>query len=170
MPAVVLFLCTANYYRSRLSELLFRYHAERLGLDWDTDSKGILDRMRGMGLSPTAARYLEKVGLGEMAKMPREPAVASLEDFMATRLVIAVNRAEHEPLLRQRFGRIPVELEKTGRLRYWNIFDVPNKSGLSRIFSWGDSSSQPEDSSTEHIDFAVQALVHELLAKGKEGK
>ena len=82
----VLFLCTANYYRSRLSELLFRFHAERLGLDWDTDSKGILDRMRGMGLSPTATRYLEKLELGEMAKMPREPAVASLEDIMETHL------------------------------------------------------------------------------------
>jgi protein-tyrosine phosphatase len=164
---VVLFLCTANYYRSRLSELLFRWHAERLGLDWDTDSKGILDRMRGMGLSPSAAQYLEKIGLAEMAQMPREPAVASLEDLMETRLVVALNRTEHEPLLRQRFGRIPVELEKTGRLRYWNIFDVPNKSGLSRLFSWGDLGNQPEISSTEHINFAVQSLVHELLGNEK---
>jgi protein-tyrosine phosphatase len=166
----VLFLCTANYYRSRLSELLFRFHAERLGLDWDTDSKGILDRMRGMGLSPTATRYLEKLELGEMAKMPREPAVASLEDIMETHLVVALNRAEHEPLLRQRFGRIPVELEKTGRLRYWNVFDVPSRTGLSRIFSWGDPGSQPEDSSTEHVNFAVQSLVHELLSKEKRAE
>jgi protein-tyrosine phosphatase len=164
----VLFVCTGNYYRSRLSELLFRYHAERTGLDWDTNSMGLLNRTSHAGLSPSATRYLEKVGLAEMAALPREPQVATLDDLLRVRLVVALNRVEHEPLLRQRFGHIPSELHKLGRLRFWNVFDIPVQSGWTRILNWKeDPGSQPETSGGEHIDFAVQTLVAELARQEK---
>lgn len=171
LPAEVLFLCTGNYYRSRLSEMLFRYHAERTGLNWQSDSKGLLRRTVHQGLSPSAVRYLEKLGLAEMAALPRPPEVASLDDLLRVRLVVALNRDEHEPLLRERFGHVPVQLEQAGRLRYWNVFDVPVQSGWARLLQWnGEAGSQPESSSGEHIDFAVQVLVVELLRKENERK
>ncbi len=164
----VLFLCTGNFYRSRLSELMFRHHAEKMELDWNTDSKGVISKIRHQGISPSAVAYLEKMGLEEMAAMPRDPESVTIEDIMRVKLVVAVNRVEHEPLLRQRFGRIPVELEKMGRLRYWNVFDIPTPGGgLAKLLRWRESvGSQPETSSGEHIDFAVRTLVRELKELG----
>ncbi len=171
LPPEVLFLCTGNYYRSRLSELLFRYHAERAGLNWQSDSKGLLRRTAHQGLSPCAVRYLERVGLAEMAALPRQPEVASLDDLLRVKLVVALNRDEHGPLLRERFGHVPVQLEQAGRLRYWNVFDIPVQSGWARLLQWnGESGSQPEASGGEHIDFAVQVLVAELLRQENERK
>lgn len=164
----VLFLCTGNFYRSRLAELLFRHHAEQAGLDWNVDSKGILSKTSHAGLSPSAAAYLDKVGLAEMAAVPRDPESVKVEDLLRVKLVVALNRIEHETLLRNRFGRIPVELEKLGRLRYWNVFDIPIRSGWTRILQWNDNTgTQPETSGGEHIHFAVQALVGELARKGR---
>ena len=36
----VLFLCSANYYRSRFAEHFFNWHAENSGLRWKAISKG----------------------------------------------------------------------------------------------------------------------------------
>jgi protein-tyrosine phosphatase len=37
----ILFLCTGNYYRSRFAEELFNHHAERAGLYWVAQSRGL---------------------------------------------------------------------------------------------------------------------------------
>ena len=63
-----------------------------------------------------------------------------------------------------RFGQIPRHMEKQGKLRYWNIDDLPRpRSFLQLLFNSKQAApTQREESGTEHVDFAVQALVREL--------
>ena len=37
----ILFLCTGNYYRSRLAEVLFNSVAGKMGLPWQASSRGL---------------------------------------------------------------------------------------------------------------------------------
>jgi len=44
----VLFLCTGNYYRSRLAEILFNHLAKERTLDWHADSSGLNGQADGI--------------------------------------------------------------------------------------------------------------------------
>ena len=70
-------------------------------------------------------------------------------------------------MMKRRFGQAPSLMEKQGRLRYWNVYDLPGSGGLLKsLFRSGtERSAQEEVSGTEHVDFAVQSLVWELLRK-----
>jgi len=50
----VLFLCSANYYRSRFAEYLFNWLAPQRGLLWRAESRGLeVDRWGDLGpISP----------------------------------------------------------------------------------------------------------------------
>jgi hypothetical protein len=65
MPRHVLFLCTGNYYRSRLAEELFNHRAERLGLDWRATSRALaIERGAEENVGPIsdhAIRALDKL-------------------------------------------------------------------------------------------------------------
>jgi protein-tyrosine phosphatase len=166
-----LFICTGNYYRSRLAEILFNHYASTHELAWDADSRGLIEKVRYEGLSPSAVRYLQSKKFEGIEQYGRNPEAATLKDLERADLVIALNRTEHEPLLKMRFGQVPQVMEKRGKLRYWNVYDVPGSgSFLKGLFRPGpERSSQEEDSGTEHIDFAVQSLVWEL-ARNPEHK
>ncbi|MBI1842439.1 MAG: hypothetical protein HYR88_16500 [Verrucomicrobia bacterium] len=163
----VLFVCSGNFYRSRLSEILFNHYATEADISWSADSRGLLERVRHEGLSPSAIRYLERKRLEGVEQYGRNPLTAVLKDLEKADLVIALNREEHEPMMKGRFGQAPSILEKRGKLRYWNVYDLPGSGGfLKGLFHSGpERSAQEEVSGTEHVDFAVQALVWELLRK-----
>jgi hypothetical protein len=62
----VLFLCTGNYYRSRFAEELFNHQAERAGLDWIAQSRGLaLERgAQNVGpISPFALHALKEMAV-----------------------------------------------------------------------------------------------------------
>ena len=59
----VLFLCSGNYYRSRLAEILFNHEAAAAGIPWVADSRGMLAAGELKGLSEHAASYLKLAGL-----------------------------------------------------------------------------------------------------------
>ncbi len=166
-PKKLLFVCTGNFYRSRLAELLFNHYAERDGLDWRAESRGLLDKIGQQGLSPSAVRYLEERQLGALLAEARNPRSIRFDDLESFDLIVGLSRSEHEGLFLTRFGQIPRHLAKQGKLRYWNVDDLPPPGSnliraLSALFGGKEPPGQREESGTEHIDFAVQALVREL--------
>lgn len=167
-PKRLIFICTGNYYRSRLAELLFNHYNAGNGLPWTAESRGILENFGHQGISPHAVGYLRKRELGNLAEAPPDPLPLMVGDFENAALLIALNRSEHEPMLREKFGQIPRILARQGKLRFWNVCDVPEEeSGIVRMFGRRPTRvSQPPDSGTEHIDFAIRSLLQELGESG----
>ncbi|MFP4351435.1 MAG: low molecular weight phosphatase family protein [Puniceicoccaceae bacterium] len=117
MPRV-LFICTANYYRSRFAEAVFNHLAAKRGSSWTAFSRGIVPEEAPPGLSPHAANGLRLAGV-DPSFIPREKTPLCEADFDAAARVVALKREEHEPMLRERFGAF------VGRVEFWNVSDVP---------------------------------------------
>jgi len=117
----VLFICTANYYRSRFAEAVFNHLAARRGVDWRAFSRGIMPEEAPPGLSPHAANGLRLVGVAQEF-YPEEKTPLAAEDFGAADRVIALKKDEHDPMLRERF---PDYLD---RVEFWDVSDIPHIS------------------------------------------
>ena len=104
----ILFLCTGNYYRSRFAEELFNHHAERAGLDWVAQSRGLALERGAHNVGPISPFALH-------ALFPRQ---CTVDDLSGADFLVAVKEAEHRPLMRERFG------EWEHRADYWNVHDV----------------------------------------------
>lgn len=160
----VIFICTGNFYRSRLAEELFNYYVGETNLPWEATSRGMVDSSFG-GISPVAFEYLKKRGLSPRIDPTRDSIPLKVSDIEKAELLIAMNQEEHEPMLREKFGQIPRILAQRNRLRYWNVCDVPGETNsLSQFFGERRPTQSPR-SGTEHIDFAVRALLQELKQK-----
>lgn len=117
MRPTLLFLCTGNYYRSRLSELYFRHHFTQRSIDWHLDSCGLAIDGRNPGpISRDTVRWLTamNIPLPIEHRWPRDLTAADLQN--ATR-VIAMKETEHRPLMRLRFPDFEQKVE------YWHIDD-----------------------------------------------
>lgn len=161
----VLFICSGNYYRSRLAEILFNHEAERVGLAWEAGSRGLLKAGELKGLSEHTAAYLRGAKLAHLAgEPPRDPLVLDVEDLTEANLVIALCREEHQPMIEQKFLSLAKALHKAGRIRYWNIYDIPGRPpAIVRLLGGGHRApSQPAESGTEHIALAIKELAVEL--------
>ena len=160
----VLFICSGNYYRSRLAEILFNLEADAAGLAWVAESRGLLQASGLKGLSPHAAAYLEKAKLDPPPGDPRDPLAIDVEDLTDADLVVAMCRQEHQSMIEQKFLALAKALHKTGRLRYWNIYDIPQRPrAIVRLLGGAHRApSQPSDSGTEHIALGIRDLVREL--------
>ena len=123
----VLFLCTGNYYRSRFAEILFNSVAGKMGLPWISSSRGLaLDPgVNNVGpMSSLAVQLLETHGLGKSAETQRFPVQVTEQDFQGAAWIVALQKAEHEPLLQERF---PAWSE---RVEYWHVNDDAVALGL----------------------------------------
>jgi len=160
----VLFICSGNYYRSRLAEILFNHEAAAAGLEWDSASRGLLKTGELKGMSEHTAGYLKGAKLAHLAEKPRDPLGIDVEDLTEADLTIALCREEHQPLIEQKFLALARALRKAGRIRYWNIYDIPGRPhAIVRLLGGGHRGpSQPAESGTEHIALAVKELVAEL--------
>jgi protein-tyrosine phosphatase len=160
----VLFVCSGNYYRSRLAEILFNHEATTAGLAWEADSRGLLDAKDLKGLSDHAVRFLQQAQLADLAAAPRDPLPLDVEDLTAGDLVVAMCEGEHRSMIEQKFASIAKAMLKAGRLRYWNVRDIPGRPhAIVRLLGGGyKGPCQPPESGTEHIAFAVRDLVREL--------
>jgi low molecular weight protein-tyrosine phosphatase len=99
----ILFLCTGNFYRSRLAEELFNHLARERNLDWRAESKGLAQdflMLRNVGrISKVALKELEK-RLVKVSR-PRFPQKLKPGEADGYKIIIALNRAEHQPLIEQ---------------------------------------------------------------------
>jgi hypothetical protein len=93
-----------------------------------------------------------------------------VEDLTDSDLVIALCREEHQPMVEQKFLSLGKAMTKSGRIRYWNIYDIPGPpKAIVRLLGGGHRGpSQPPESGTEHIALAVNRLINELSSLGTD--
>lgn len=117
MPQI-LFLCTGNYYRSRLAEILFNHWAAAHGSKWEADSRGL--RITGSNVGPLS-QHTKKwladndIPLPEVLRMPIPVKEA---DFWKADKIIAVKEAEHRDMIGEFFPHW------VDRVEYWDVHDL----------------------------------------------
>ena len=115
----VLFLCTGNYYRSRYAEIRFNELAERSGLNWRAESRGLCPHPH-INIGPMS-RYtleaLDRLGM-EYARHLRDPLAVTESDFERAHLVIALKEAEHRAMIEQDFPH------RTAQVEFWHVHDL----------------------------------------------
>jgi low molecular weight protein-tyrosine phosphatase len=123
----VLFLCTGNYYRSRYAEIYFNSVASKMGLPWKATSRGLALEWGVNNIGPISAvaiKALEAMRLRDADAISRFPIQATAADLEAAGFIVALKRAEHLPLLEERF---PAWVEK---VEFWHVDDAPEVLGL----------------------------------------
>jgi protein-tyrosine phosphatase len=155
--STVLFLCTGNYYRSRYAEILFNSVAGKMSLPWKASSRGLaLERgVHNVGpMAASAIKALEARGLRAVAEFGRFPIQATVEDFEAAHWIVALQEAEHQPLLQERF---PVWAKK---VEFWHIDDAPDVLDLierevmdlaARLIGGGRKRVAPPETAVEPV-------------------
>ena len=127
--AVLLFLCTGNYYRSRFVELLFNQEVTQASLSWRAESRGIALDLGTDNRGPISLAVLTILqDRGIVAPKPvRFPQQVQEDDFARAQRIIALDEIEHRPLLLHRF---PQWLE---RIEFWQVPDVPRATVASAL-------------------------------------
>jgi len=146
----VLFLCTGNYYRSRIAEKLFNSVAGKLGLPWRASSRGLALERGGNNVGPmadSAVNALETLGHRATDDAARFPVQVTADDLEKADLIIALKKAEHLPLLNEQF---PSWAEK---VEFWDDDDAPEAPALierevmglvARILGGGELQGSPQ--------------------------
>jgi len=146
MSKKVIFVCSANYYRSRYAEHYFNWLAEREKLGWKADSRGLMVGTWGDigAISRHTAEALERRGI-PLDEDPREPMPLTLEDLAEADLVVAVKEAEHRALMAKQFPHWE------DRIEYWHVDDL-------------DCAESHE--ALPHLEQQIHALVDRLRTTG----
>jgi protein-tyrosine phosphatase len=142
----VLFLCTGNYYRSRYAEIRFNDLAQRSGLSWRAESRGLAPHPH-INPGPMSRYTIEALDRLEMeyAAHLRDPLAVVEADFERADLVIALKEAEHRAMIEQDFPH------RTAEVEFWHVHDL--------------DCSEPAETIDE-IERLLTALVGRLLAGG----
>ncbi len=115
----VLFLCSANYYRSRFAEHLFNWLSSQRNLPWRADSRGLLVGLwEGLTeMSHFTVEALQERGI-PFEPAPRNPLPLKGSDLKQAHLVVAVKEQEHRREMVTQFGSWADQVE------YWHIDDL----------------------------------------------
>jgi protein-tyrosine phosphatase len=115
----VVFICTANYYRSRFSEYLFNALAKERGLFWRATSRGLKTWKVAVHEGPISEFAAYRLTAMEVPfdrmRFPIQLSVVDLED---ADLVVALKKTEHHEMMVQQF---PTWAD---RITYWHINDL----------------------------------------------
>jgi len=125
----LLFICTANYYRSRYAELLFNARAGEARLDWEAFSRAVALEVGADNVGPISGHVisaLEAQGI-RVAEPVRFPLALREEELAQSDHVIALNEAEHRPYLAERFPAW------TDRVEYWHVPDLDARAATEGL-------------------------------------
>lgn len=117
----VLFICTGNYYRSRMAEEIFNYLARNHELHWQADSAGLRSDMSASPNEGPISKYaIEMLGNRDypVASEDRMPRSVTDQDLLNSELVICLHRPEHETVILERFPAY------TENILYWQVADI----------------------------------------------
>lgn len=119
MVRKIIFLCSANYYRSRFAEHMFNHLAEAAGLNWQADSRGLLvghwGNVGAISIYTIEGLQQRAISLDEQHRYPQALTAA---DLLQADLVVAVKEIEHRPLMIAQFP------DWADRVEYWDIDDL----------------------------------------------
>ena len=127
MPRL-LFICTANYYRSRFAEAVFNHLAEKRGSAWTAFSRGIIPEEAPPGISPHASNGLRLAGIDPKFVAKDKQALVEA-DFEDADRIIALKKDEHLPMLQERFAPF------VDRVEFWDVSDIPHISPPQAMLS-----------------------------------
>jgi protein-tyrosine phosphatase len=116
----LLFLCTANYYRSRFAEMLFNHLAAERQLNWTADSRGIATILGADNIDVISEHTLQRLrscGIGVQSNH-RSPIQVEPQDFERADLVIALDEQEHRPYMKRWFP------DWADWIEYWQVGDL----------------------------------------------
>ena len=115
----ILFVCTANIYRSRFSEEVFNYFAIKNNLSTRAFSAGLM-------VGSYKTRKIYKPALDELDRLNIDPIIAEefsihvddidLENY---NMIICMDEKEHKPMVESNSN------VKEMNIIYWNIVDEP---------------------------------------------
>ncbi|MGA2256652.1 MAG: low molecular weight phosphatase family protein [Thermoguttaceae bacterium] len=142
MKKKVIFVCSANYYRSRYAEYYFNWLASQQQLGWKADSRGLMVGFWG-NIGPISHHAVDALQLRgiPLEDQPREPKALTLIDLAEADLVVAVKEAEHRTMMAEQF---PLWKD---RIVYWHVDDL-------------DCAEAHE--SLPHLENQIDALVERL--------
>lgn len=116
----ILFLCTANYYRSRFSEMYFNHLAVAEGLSVRADSAG-LEMEKWRSYNPGELSVHTVAALGELGITVEEPYRVPRQfdpEASASMRLIALSDTEHRPMVSRLFPDVLEQVE------FWGVEDV----------------------------------------------
>jgi protein-tyrosine phosphatase len=143
MKSKILFLCTGNYYRSRFAEALFNHLAEKAGLEWVAQSRGLAVELGSGNIGPISRVALEGLKARAINLSPELPFPLQCqeEDLAGANLIIALDGEEHRPYVTRKFPNWQERME------YWAVPDLHALDGQEAL---------------KRIGQEIQALVQRL--------
>ena len=124
----IVFLCTGNYVAGRCAEALFNSVAVKMGLPWVASSRALAGEGEIKKLArqpPAVVNVLTAMRLRVSDEFSQPPAAIALADLETAGRIVALNQAEHRPLLQERFPAWADQVE------YWEIDE--SLEALARI-------------------------------------
>jgi len=115
-----LFICTANFYRSRFCEHLFNHLAQQQQLDWNATSRAVMLELGVGNLGPISPYALHGM-LVRRVPLPdtfRNSMQLTEEDLQSADQIIVLDEQEHRPFMELRF---PAWVDK---VTYWHVGDL----------------------------------------------
>ncbi len=125
--ATILFLCTGNFYRSRMAEEMFNHLAEARGLQAQAFSRGLAASFENNGnvgsFSPFALRMLTRYGIKprRVDEFPQRVTEGELRD---SDVVIGLYQRDHEPMIAEQFP------ELAAKVIYWSVPDLDEMAAV----------------------------------------